>query len=333
MAVDELGLGDAIARIPAHLAGRRAGADVAKLALTTAPREVLVLGRSVAAHATEFVNAAFGPVLRAPVSFVPSSRLPDRVGEGTVVVAVALSSADEAVFEQANVALARKASVVVFASGSAATDTTAAGAHWRALPAVPRERIGLYGVVAGVIDVLEAAQVLAGGAAALREAATRARARIEGPFADRSFGEELARRLGRTFPFLVGAPAVGLAAARWWQVAMAANARLLAHAEGTAEYRDALLAGFGQSGDVTRQVATLVLLRSASDPPESMAVFAAIEEWLAEAVAGILVVEAEGASPLAQLVDLAVLGDLTSVALARSEGIDPGPAPLIDAQE
>ncbi|MGB9113038.1 MAG: SIS domain-containing protein, partial [Acidimicrobiales bacterium] len=182
--------------------------------------------------------------------------------------------------------------------------------------------------VAEMLRVLEMAQLAQGVATMLDEAADRARARMYP-----GSGEELARRLGRTFPFLVGAPGVGLAAARWWQAEMAANARVIAHAESTTEYSDALLAGFGQSGDVTRQVATLVLLRCASDPPESAAVFAAIEAWLAEAVADIVSVEGEGPRPLAQLVDLAVLGDLASVALAAIEGIDPGPAPVIDRQE
>jgi glucose/mannose-6-phosphate isomerase len=328
--IDELGMKRAIARIPAHLREPGAGSAGRRLPIAGRPDEVLVLGRSVAAHATEFVNAAFGPGLRAPVGIVPSMHLPDRIGSDSVVIAVALSPADDSVLQAAGAAAARGATVVVLASGAAPGSGRLARV---ALPAVPRERLFLYPVVAGMLGLLEAARMLDGTADLLAAAADRASARIEGPLPSRSLGEEIARRLGRTFPFLVGAPGVGLAAARWWQAEMAANARLLAHAESTSEYRDALLAGFGQSGDVTRQVVTLVLLRCPSDPPAAATVFTAIGEWLSEAVADIVTVEAEGSSPLAQLVDLALLGDLTSISLAATEGIDPGPAPVIDGQE
>ena len=333
MTVDELGMSDAIGRIPRYLADNAGDTDELRGLLRSAPREVLVLGRSVAAHATEFVNAALGPELGAPVSFAPSSILPGRLDSATLVVAVSLSAIDAPALRAASVAAVHGAPVVVLATGTAPKHDGRSPAVWCTLPEAPRERLSLYAVVAEFLRVLEVAQIARDTAMMLDEAADRARARIASPVVYRSFGEALARRLGRTFPFLVGAPGVGLAAARWWQAEMAANARVIAHAESTAEYGDALLAGFGQSGDVTRQVATLVLLRSASDPPESTTVFAAIEEWLAETVADIVSVEGEGPRRLAQLVDLAVLGDLTSVALAAIEGIDPGPSPVIDRQE
>ncbi len=334
MSLDELGMGTAIARIPQFLSVPGMDEGDRERPFPVAPTEVLVLGRTVAAHATEFVNAALGPALGVPLSFAASARLPSRVGAGTVVVAVALAPADEEVLQAAGAAAAQGASVFVLANDAAGRlDDRSARIVRRALPDVPRERLAIYSVVAETVHILELAQVARDVAAMLAEAADRARARIEGPFAYLTFGEEYAKRLGRTFPLLVGAPGVGLAAARWWGVEMAANARVLAFAESTAAYRDALLAGFGQSGDVTRQVATLILLRCASDPPEAATVFAAIEEWLSEAVAEILTIEARGPSPLAQLIDLAVLAELTSVSLAAIEGIDPGPAPAIDGQE
>jgi glucose/mannose-6-phosphate isomerase len=327
---DALGIRDTIARIPELLtAVRERPGDLAGV-LPSAPNEVLVLGDSIAAHAAEFVTVAVGPLLAVPLSFVPPSALPDRLGRGTLVVAVALSTTDE-ILQSANLAAGRGAPVVVLAPADTAIGVASAASTWRPLPQLPRARLAVYAVVAELLHVLEAVEAVKGVAALLESAAGRARARNDG--AQRGFPGELARRLGRTFPLLVGAPGAGVAAARWWQVAVAANARVLAHAASTTEYKDALLAGFGQSGDVTRQVASLVLLRTPSDPPGAMTVFAAIEEWLAEAVAEVISVEGVGSEPLAQLVDLAVLGDLTSIALAAREGIDPGPAPVIDRPE
>ncbi|MGA8295617.1 MAG: SIS domain-containing protein [Acidimicrobiales bacterium] len=334
MSLDDIGMNDAIVRIPEFLARTDSRADAFEGAISVAPSEVLVIGGSIAAHATEFVNACLGETLRVPVSAFAPSLTPDRVGPSTVVIVVATTSADEQVLDVARVAAGRGAPVVVLHRDGTTLDLTGLpGALRLALPSVPRSRLSLYAVVAELLRVLEVAKVAQGTGAMLDAAAERARARTVGPFAYATFGDTYARRLGRTFPLLVGAPGVGLAAARWWQAAIAANSRRFAHAESTAEYHAALLAGFGQSGDVTRQVATLVLLRSGFDPPEAASVFDAIEEWLSEAVADVLTIDAEGPCSLAQLIDLAVLGELTSMSLAAAEGIDPGPAPLIDEEE
>ncbi len=53
-------------------------------------------------------------------------------------------------------------------------------------------------------------------------------------------------------------------------------------------------------------------------------------QLLDEVVAGIEEVRAEGDGELAQLLDLILVGDFTSVYLALAEGIDPGPIPAID---
>jgi len=49
-----------------------------------------------------------------------------------------------------------------------------------------------------------------------------------------------------------------------------------------------------------------------------------------EVVAGIAQVEAGGEGQLAQLFDLILVGDLTSLQMALNEGIDPGPAPGVN---
>jgi glucose/mannose-6-phosphate isomerase len=51
---------------------------------------------------------------------------------------------------------------------------------------------------------------------------------------------------------------------------------------------------------------------------------------LEEVVAGIEEVQAEGDGELAQLLDLVMIGDFTSIHLALQAGVDPGPIPAID---
>ncbi|MCB1010744.1 MAG: hypothetical protein KDB15_03680, partial [Microthrixaceae bacterium] len=44
----------------------------------------------------------------------------------------------------------------------------------------------------------------------------------------------------------------------------------------------------------------------------------------------VLTVRAEGDGPLAQFMDLTLIGDVASLHLAVALGVDPGPIPLLD---
>ena len=55
-----------------------------------------------------------------------------------------------------------------------------------------------------------------------------------------------------------------------------------------------------------------------------------VEEVLREVVADVIEVRASGEGDLAQLLDLALIGDFVSLHLAANEGIDPGPIPVLD---
>jgi glucose/mannose-6-phosphate isomerase len=58
--------------------------------------------------------------------------------------------------------------------------------------------------------------------------------------------------------------------------------------------------------------------------------FDLVAEVLREVVADVLEVRAGGEGDLAQLLDLALIGDFVSLHLAGNEGIDPGPIPVLD---
>ncbi|MDR3649118.1 MAG: SIS domain-containing protein, partial [Acidimicrobiales bacterium] len=90
------------------------------------------------------------------------------------------------------------------------------------------------------------------------------------------------------------------------------------------------IAGWGQHGDVTRQVLTLVNLRHDAEHPQLARRFAFVSDVLREVVADIIEVRAQGEGDLAQLLDLILVGDFVSLHLAAREGIDPGPVPVLE---
>jgi glucose/mannose-6-phosphate isomerase len=140
----------------------------------------------------------------------------------------------------------------------------------------------------------------------------------------------LARRIGRLFPLVYGeGPVGGLAALRWKQQCNT-NAKSPAFAAALPDLAADEIAGWGQHGDVTRQVFCGIVLRHDHELAGGDARFAALDAVLDESLAAVHEWRAAGDGPLAQLLDLAYAGDLLSLHLAAQEGLDPGPAPALD---
>ena len=91
------------------------------------------------------------------------------------------------------------------------------------------------------------------------------------------------------------------------------------------------LAGWGQSGDVTRQILHVVAFRHDFEHPQVGRRLELVAEAIDEVVAGWTDVVAEGEGPLAQVFDLILTGDIASLDLAAAEGVDPGPIPVLDS--
>src|SRR5207237_6063832 len=150
---------------------------------------------------------------------------------------------------------------------------------------------------------------------------------------DRNVAVDIARRIGRTIPLVHGGGAVGATAAQRWKTQVNENANAPAFWSSQPELCHNEIQGWGQHGDVTRQVITLVTLRQDAEHPQVARRFDIVAELMREVVADIVEVEAEGDGELAQLLDLILLGDFVSLELAAREGIDPGPVPALVSVE
>jgi glucose/mannose-6-phosphate isomerase len=127
-----------------------------------------------------------------------------------------------------------------------------------------------------------------------------------------------------------GAQAVGAAAALRWKNQVNENAKSPAFAGIYPELCHNDIAGWGQHGDVTRQVLTILNLRHDTEHPQVVRRFAFVAELLREVVSDIIEVRAQGEGELAQLLDLMLIGDFVSLHMAAREGIDPGPVPVLE---
>ncbi len=294
---------------------------------------VLVLGTGAAGWVGDLLAAVAGPFMPVPLVVHKGFEPPSFVDPSTLVVAISASGNSPETVASTTTCLESGAQLFAITSGGALG--ALADAHEAPtvfLPAatepVPtRSRIGALAVPAlqafGTLGFFPGARQWI--VAAVDQLRTRL-AELTGPD---SLSADIARELAGTLPLVYGGGALGGVAASRWKVQLNQSAKVPAW---TAELPDVVhgeLAGWGQHGDITRQVLSLVLLRHDHEPPELIEAFERVETWTQEVVTGIHTVSAAGEGPLAQLLDLALIGDLVALDLAERAGIDPGPTPVI----
>jgi glucose/mannose-6-phosphate isomerase len=140
---------------------------------------------------------------------------------------------------------------------------------------------------------------------------------------------ELARRIGRSVPLIYGGGALGGVAAYRWKCDVNENAKAPAFCATYPELDHNEICGWGQHGDVTRQLLTLVSLRHGFEDRRLTTRIDTTTELIEEAVLQVLEVQAAGEGRLAQLLDLMYLGDWVSYYLALDNDVDPGPIDAI----
>ncbi|MGH9089655.1 MAG: SIS domain-containing protein, partial [Acidimicrobiales bacterium] len=196
------------------------------------------------------------------------------------------------------------------------------------LTAVPQARAALGALVVSPLVLLERLGLLPGAAARVADTVEVVARRRDQLVRPGSVADDVARRIGRTFPLVHGAAGAVAVAARRWKAQVNQNAKAPAFWSAQPELCHDELAGWGQHGDVTRQLLTVVALRHRGEQPEVARRATAVGELLAEVVAGVVEVWTEAPDDCARLFDLALVGDVVSLHLAAREGIDPGPVPV-----
>ena len=294
--------------------------------------QVVVLGMGGSGIAGDLMVAVAGPFVPVPIVVVKDYQLPDFVGPGSLVFALSFSGDTEETVEAAGEAAGSGANVVVVTSGG---ELGRLAEEWSApfvpVPAdIPQPRAALGAMAIPPLIILEEIGLFPGASRWVELAVDQLVRRRDMLVLPGNQAERLARALGRTIPLVHGAEALGAAAALRWKTQVNENAKAPAFASVYPELCHNEVAGWGQNGDVTRQIMTLVNLRHDAEHPQVVRRFELVAELLREVVADVIEVRAEGEGDLAQLLDLICVGDFVSLHLAAQEGIDPGPVPVLD---
>jgi glucose/mannose-6-phosphate isomerase len=338
VAFDTLGFLAAVDGLPEQLATAHERAAMALDHVTLpAPTDIdniAVLGMGGSGIAGDVLRAVASS-LPVPVVVLKQIRTPAFIGPRTLAFAVSYSGTTEETLAMTTAALDAGAHVVAITAGG----ELATLAHQRGAIQVPcsdgyvMPRAALGALVAPLFVTLFRLGILPQAHALLVEAQGQLKRRRDQCQPDVALptnpARELARRIGRSVPLIYGAGALGGVAAYRWKCDLNENAKAPAFWAAYPELDHNEICGWGQHGDVTRQLLTLVSLRHGFEDSRLTTRIEQTTELIEEAVLQVLEVQAAGEGRLAQLLDLMYLGDWVSCYLALDNDVDPGPIDAI----
>lgn len=334
--VDSLGMWEAALGLPEQVAeAAQSARGLSGLPSHDLVENVVVLGMGDSGMAGDVLTAVAGPFLPVPLTVVKGYEPPDFVGTGSLVFAVSYSGDSEETLEAAGSAYEAGAAMVAVTGGGALGRLAAEWdvPHLTVPDELPNGRSALGALAVPPLVVLEEIGLFPGAGQWIDLAVAQLRLRRDELATGVGVATEVSRRIGRTIPLIHGAQDLGAAAACRWKTQINLNAKAPAFWAVHPELCHNEVAGWGQHGDATRQLITLVELRHEAEHPQDGRRFALVADAMREVVADIIDVQARGEGDLAQLLDLALVGDAVSLLLAAHEGIDPGPTPVVEEIE
>lgn len=293
---------------------------------------VVVLGMGGSGLAGDVVREIAGPFMPVPVVVHKGYGIPNFINENTLVFVVSFSGNTEETLEAAVDAVTSGGRLVAISKGGRLGDlaTQWGVPHIPIADGIPMPRAGIGAVAIPPLVVLDRMGFFPGADSWIASAVEQLKRRRDELVVDGNSADKLARRIGRELPIIYGGSGLGGLAAMRWKNQFNENAKVAAFWNQVPELTHNEICGWGQHGDVTRQVFRLVNLRHDYEHPQIMRRFDLITEFTDEVVSDIEEVRAGGEGSLAQLLDLVIFGDFTSWYLAAHSGIDPGPVPILD---
>ena len=330
---DSLSMFDAAAHLPEQVEAALATTiDVAGLPDHDAIENVIVLGMGGSGITGDIVRSVAGPFMPVPVVVQKGYAPPQFVSERSLVFAVSFSGNTEETLEAASIAAFAGAKIVAVSTGGQLADQVDdwGGVNLSIEADIPMPRAAVGALTVPVLVALEAVGLFPGATGWIGQTVEQLKLRRDELIRPGSIAEDLARRVGAMFPIIYGGTSLGAVAASRWKCQFNENAKVPAFCNEIPELSHNEVCGWGQHGDVTRQVFRLIMLRHGHEHPQVARRFDLVAEATQEAVAGVDEVFAAGEGALAQLFDLMLIGDFVTLHAAVQRGVDPGPVPILD---
>jgi glucose/mannose-6-phosphate isomerase len=333
--LDTAGMFAATAGLPEQIEGAvEVARSVEGLPAARSIEQIVALGMGGSGISGDILLAAAGPVLPVPAVVVKSYECPAFVSDTSLVFAVSFSGNTEETIQAASDAALQGARVVAITSGG---ELGALAGSWGAplvlIPGnLPQPRAAVGAMSIPMLVALERIGLLPGASRWIAVAVEQLKRRRDQIVSAGAASEPaaIARQIGRTWPLVHGGGQLGATAALRWKTQVNENAKTPAFWNVQPELCHNEVCGWGQSGDITRQLLTMVQLRHDAEHPQVSRRFDLVRRLVSEVVADVIEVRADGDGDLAQLFDLILIGDYVSLWLAAQEGLDPGPVPVLE---
>lgn len=297
-------------------------------------KNIIVLGLGGSGVSGDITAAVLSPVCSVPITVSKHYELPAFVDETTLVIAVSYSGSTEETISAVHAAQAAHSPMIAVCSGG----TLAEIAEKSVTPCVVykapeglQPRAGMGALITPIFVALDQLGIYENGISDIEsviEQITKRRDECQDPNASHIVSE-LVAKISTTIPIFYGGGALGAVAAYRCKCDFNENAKAPAYAHYYPELCHNEIVGYGQHGDVTRQLLTLVELRHDYEHKQVQRRFEISRDLIRETLHDVIEVKAEGQTQLAQLVDLCFIGSLASVFIALQAGVDPGPVDVI----
>jgi glucose/mannose-6-phosphate isomerase len=314
----------AILALPDHLRDALARVDAAGPLGLAGARALVIAGMGGSAIGAQLAEGLAGAASRIPVTCVREYDAPAWIGPDTAVLCSSYSGQTEETLAFYDAVRRAGARIVVTTTGGAlGTRARVAGHPAIELPAglQPRAAVG-YALVAAMACLADVGAIgpIASDVLAAAEHLDERVARWSPQTGTDALPERLAQALLGTVPVITGVGAMAAVAYRW-KCQLNENSKVPAFSGALPEGNHNELVGWAHAPGLAPLSA--VLLDDPAAHPRARARVPLTAELVAQGAAGVHVLASDAPSPLARMLELVLLGDLTSLQLAFLRGVDP----------
>lgn len=337
MALDSLSMREAVTGLPLQMEtalDNVTRSDMGMLRSYSGISNVVVAGMGGSGIIGDVLSAVVTGNCPVPVSVCKSYDPPAYVDDRTFFIALSFSGNTEETVEAMKSAYRRGAKIMAVSGGGTIAEMAADwGIPWfRVDNAIPQPRAAIGALFVPPYVAMETAGLVPDAISSLKDAIEQlkrraAQANEPGGIAMVSSAAKL---VAGHIPLIWGSAGLGMVAASRLRTQINENAKAIAMSSTVPESCHNELAGWGQLGDVTRQLVAVVAMRDVGESEAMIRRYDFLREVVSESVSGIIELYAEGNTATARMFDLIFLGDLISLEVARIEQIDPGPVPVLD---
>jgi glucose/mannose-6-phosphate isomerase len=332
--IDTLNIWEATRTLPEQMIGARETA----VALTGLPtlndiRNVVVLGMGGSGIGGDVLTAIASPLMGVPVIVSKNYECPAFVNTNSLVLVSSFSGNTEETIEAAQRAHELGATMIALTGGGKIAELASSWgiACAQIDPTIPQPRAAIGAGAVLPIAILDRLGLLSGGLDLVDKAiaqVTKRRDELWGSI-EANVAVDVANAIFGTLPHVHGGGVLGAAAALRWKCQINENPKIPAFCAVQPELSHNEAAGWGDLESITQSSLSLVQLRHDFEHSQVARRHDFMAKIVGPKVKASVSVAAEGDGPLAQLMDLVLVGDVVSLQLSGRAGIDPGPVEVL----